>query len=39
VPPVGSVELITTPVDDRFSDDMRELRRREEPVGDPWLDG
>jgi prevent-host-death family protein len=30
--------LDKTPVDVRFSDDMRELRRREEPVGDPWLD-
>jgi prevent-host-death family protein len=30
--------LDKTPVDDRFSDDVRDLRRREEPVGDPWLD-
>ncbi len=30
--------LDETPVDDRFSDDVRELRRREESVGDPWPD-
>jgi prevent-host-death family protein len=30
--------LDKTPVDDGFRDDMRELRGREEPVGDPWLD-
>jgi len=30
--------LSDTPVDDRFSSDLREIRRREEPVDNPWQD-
>jgi prevent-host-death family protein len=30
--------LAKTPVDERLSDDIRELRRREEPIDDPWQD-
>ena len=30
--------LAETPVDDGFGDDIRELRRREDPIDDPWRD-
>jgi prevent-host-death family protein len=30
--------LSATPVDDRFAKDVAELRRREDPVDDPWRD-
>jgi prevent-host-death family protein len=28
--------LAETPVDDRFGADLAEIRRHEEPAGDPW---
>jgi prevent-host-death family protein len=34
-----SAMMAQTPVDDRFSLDLQELRRAEQPVDDPWQDG
>jgi prevent-host-death family protein len=31
--------LAETPVDDRFSADLQEIRRGEQPVDDPWQSG
>ena len=31
--------LAATPVDDRFSADLQEIRRGEQPVDDPWQSG
>jgi prevent-host-death family protein len=40
---VDSASLLTllaaTPVDDRFSADLQEIRRGEQPVDDPWQSG
>ncbi len=37
-PEVVRTILAETPVDDGFRDDIRELRRREDPIDDPWQD-
>jgi prevent-host-death family protein len=34
-----SAMMAETPVDDRFSFDLQEVRRAEQPVDDPWQNG